>query len=528
MNKGWRPGARHMHTSGMTPPPQADVNRHRALVRLAGLAMSRTAFENSAQLLGVSAVVVLLADGARRVDTPHALNSWLVAALTCAIVLPVAIAGDDPLRSTRLALLPVSPRVLGRARVIASAPLRLPLAALLPILGGVPAYRVASLAAVLALLGWGIAAFFAGAALEERWHRPRAILPRVLATALATLGAWCFWSLRAAQPTAGSVSSSWLPTLLPRGGGVAEWLVAVAVVALSLTLGVVVLSARRVRTHAAAGEAVTGSARTATEWRLFPSLNSASFPRVVRPLIAREVALLARHVGPRVSLAIVAALACAAAYGRVPGLALVAASPMIILAANALGADVPLAGLVRHRLQPESLAHLRDRRLTVWGAATALAALLGAAVGIALPVPSTAGQPAGGIFGAPAMLLYAASLVPWFGRATWWWARRYPQRFVQGLSDLGSPATMGPTGPAHLALGLLAAWAGVALLAGLLWAVCQALVHAVLVGATVSQTSWLVATLLAAGVAGGAHVAFSGVWLRAAGTRITMRVEARS
>ena len=497
-----------------------------------GVAVRRTAFENSAQLLAASAVVVLLADGARRVDTPNALDSWLVAALTWAVALPIALAGDNPLRSTRLALLPVSALVLGRARVIAGAPLRLPLAALLPILGGMAAHRVASPAAVLALVGWGVAAFFAGAVLEERWHRPRAILPRVLATAMATLGAWCLWSLRAtAQQAVGSAMSSWLPALLPRGAGVDGWLIALAVVAVSLALGVVVLRSRQVRGRGNSGDAHTGPARAAATWRRFQLNVGASFPRVVRPRVAHEVALLTRHLGPRVALALVAVFACAATYGRVPGLALVAASPMIILAANALGADVPLAGLVRHQLQPESFSHLRDRRLTVWGVATALASMLGASVGIALPMPLTAGDPTGGMLGAPAMLLYAAALVPWFGRASWWWARRYPQRFVQGLRDVGSPAAMGPAGPAHLALGLLAAWAGVALFAIVLFAASHAMARTLVVGVDAlgnqaNQASWLVATLLAGGVAGGAHIALSGASQRVAAPRITVRVEA--
>lgn len=515
----------------MAPPPQTVTEQTRALVRLAGVAVRRTALENSAQLLAASAVMVLLADGARRVDTPQALDRWLVAALTWAVVLPVALAGDNPLRSTRLALLPVSPLVLGRARVIASAPLRLPLAALLPILGGLAAHGTSS-AAVLALIGWGVAAFFAGAVLDAQWHRPRAILPRLLATAMATVGAWSLWSLRAAAEPAGSAVSSWLPALLPRGVGVAPWLIALAMIASSLALGAAVLRSRPVRGHAAAGDVRPGPARAAARWRRCQLNAGASFSQVVRPRVAHEVALLTRHIGPRVALALVAVFACAATYGRVPGLALVAAAPMIILAANALGADVPLAGLVRHRLQPESLAHLRDRRLTVWGCATAMAAMLGASVGIALPRPLTAGDPTGGVFGAPAMLLYAATLVPWFGRASWWWARRYPQRLIQGLRDLGTPPATGPTGPAHLALGLFAVWASVGVLAILLFAASHAMARSLLLGvgapgAATNQASWLVATLLAGGVAGGAHVALSGASQRVAAPRIAVRAEAR-
>ncbi|MBK8249890.1 MAG: hypothetical protein IPK85_21235 [Gemmatimonadetes bacterium] len=517
----------------MAPPSETDVDRIRALVRLAGVAVRRTALENSAQLLAASAVVVLLMDGARRVDTPHGLDIWLVAALTWAVVLPVALVGDNPLRSTRLALLPVAPHVLGRARVIASAPLRLPLAALLPIVGGLAAHRVASSAAVLALVGWGVIAFFASAVLDAQWHRPRAILPRVLAAAIAAVGGWCLWSLRAAAPLAtGGATLTWRPALLPRGDGLAAWSMALAMVAASLTLGVVVLRSRPAPGQPAAGEARRRPASAAVPRRGLQLNVGASCLRVVRPRVAHEMALLTRHIGPRVALAFVAVFACAATYGRVPGLALVAAAPMIILAANALGADVPLAGMVRHRLQPESLAHLRDRRLTVWGVATALAAMLGACVGMALPSPMTAGDPAGGAFGAPAMLLYGATLVPWFGRASWWWARRYPQRFVQGLRDLGTRATTGPTGPAHLALGLLAVWAGVALLAMALFALSQSTVRTLLVGpdalgTAASQVSWLVATLLAAGVAGGTHVALRGASQRVAAPRITVRVEAR-
>lgn len=521
-----------MHSPNATPPHRA-ADQLRSLVRLAVVALRRTAFENSANLLAVAASLVLLADGARRVNGPHALDRWLVAALTVIVVLPVALGSHDPLRSARVALLPVPRRVLLHARVIASAPLRLPLAALLVIAGSVPTYRVASSAAMLTLVGWGIASFFVGAALEERWHGARAVAVRSMAAAMASIGAWCLWSLRSAEPSVTVIAStSWIPALLPRGDGAADWLIALGALASSAALGVVVLRAPRGSETAA--RLVSVQENPVVGRRRVRMFNGTSFPRIVRPSVAHEVALLARHVGSRTSLAVVAALACAACYGRVPGLALVAITPMILLAANMLGADVALGGLTRHRLQPASLTQLRDRRLTVWSVSAALVAVLGAIVGLMLPSPETAGTPTGGVFGAPAMLLYAVTLIPWFGRASWWWARRYPQPLARRVYEVGAPVATGPMGPAHLALGLFASWARVALLAALLWAAGNAVLRAVLNQlasvdtpvATIEQLSWIGAALLSGGVAGVAHVALSARLPRAAATRIVVGREA--
>lgn len=520
-----------MHTPHATPPHRA-VDQLRALVRLAVVALRRTAFENSANLLAVAASLVLLVDGARRVSGPGALDRWLIAALTVVVVLPVALGRNDPLRGSRVALLPVPRRVLHRARVIASAPLRLPLAALLLIAGSVPTYRGASSAAVLTLVGWCVACFFAGAAFEERWHRPRALAVRAVAAAMALLAVWCLWSLRGTEQLAtASALASWIPALLPRGDGAADWLIALVALASSAALGVVVLRAPRgsdtaARLVSVQEDSVVGRRRV----RMF---NGTSFPRIVRPSVAHEVALLARHVGSRTSLAVVAALACAACYGRVPGLALIAISPMILLAANILGADVALGGLTRHRLQPASLTQVRDRRLTVWSVSAALVAALGAIVGLTLPSPETAGTPTGGVFGAPAMLLYAVTLIPLFGRASWWWARRYPQPMARRVYEVGTSVVTGPMGPAHLAVGLLASWAGVSLLAALLWAACNAAVRVAvtamfevdLPGTTIVQLSWIGAALLAGVVAGGTHVALGARSPRAASTRIVVGAE---
>ncbi len=419
-----------MHTPHATPPHRA-VDQRRALVRLAVVALRRTAFENSVNLLAAAAALVLLADGARRVNGPGALDRWLVAAVTMAVVLPVALGRNDPLRSARLALLPVPRRVLHRARVIASAPLRLPLAATLLTAGSVVTYRVASSAAVLTLVGWGVACFFAGAAFEERWHRPRALAVRAVAAAMASLAVWCLWSLRGTEQLAtASALASWIPALLPRGDGAADWLIALGALASSAALGVVVLRAPRGSDTAA--RLVSVQENPVVGRRRVRMFNGTSFPRIVRPSVAHEVALLARHVGSRTSLAVVAALACAACYGRVPGLALIAISPMILLAANMLGADVALGGLTRHRLQPASLTQLRDRRLTVWSVSAALVTVLGAIVGLMLPSPETAGTPTGGVFAAPAMLLYAVGPYP----VVW------PRELVVGASV---PAAVGAT-----------------------------------------------------------------------------------
>jgi hypothetical protein len=140
-----------------------------------------------------------------------------------------------------------------------------------------------------------------------------------------------------------------------------------------------------------------------------------------------------------VALLGVALLACAATYGRVPGLALGAALPFAMLTSNLLGADVALGGIVRGALLPEPPAALRDRRLAVWTLATGLAASVGAAVGLTLPPPSSVGQPPAGALAAPAALVYAAALVPWFGRASWWWAVRYPQPAWRATPNLGAP-----------------------------------------------------------------------------------------
>lgn len=513
-------------------PTHREVDQLRALVRLAVGALRRTAFENSAHLLAAAVALVLLADGARRVNGPRALDHWLVAALTVAVVLPVSLGKNDPLRSARLALLPVPPRVLHRARVIASAPLRWPLAALLVIAGIPLTYRVSSGAAVLTLVAWGVTSFFVGAALDARWHRPQGLAVRAIATAMASLGAWCLWSLRGTEQMAtASASATWIPTLLPRGGDTADWLIALVALSLSAALGVVVLTAPRgIETVA---RLVPVRKHPAMKRRRVRMFNWTSFPRLVRPSLAHEVALLARHVGSRVSLAVVAVLACAACYGRVPGLALVAVFPMVILAANMLGADVALGGLTRHRLLPAPSTRVRDRRLTVWSVSTALVASLGAMAGVILHSPETAATPTGGVFGAPAMLLYAGTLIPWFGRASWWWARRYPQPLARRVNEVGTTAVAGPVGPAHLALGLLAAWGGVALLAAVLWGAGNAVVRAMVTAfasadasvSTIEQISWIGAALLCAVVAGVAHIALSGRSPRADTTQLVARAE---
>lgn len=517
----------------LASPPHRTVDQLRSLVRLAVVALRRTAFENSTQLLAAGAAVVVLADGAGRVRNSGALDRWLIAALTATMVLPAVLTGNDPLRSQRLALLPVPSSILGRARVIASAPLRWPLAVLLLIIGIGPAFRVSSGAAALALVGWSVAAFFAGAVLEEHWHRPRAVVVRVFGTALAGVGAGCLWSLRDTTPTlAARAQTWWFPPLLPRDEAAADWLIALATIASSVALGALVMNAPRQRVrHAAPPGPTADRART---WQVGRALSEASFSRFVRPVIARELALLSRHVAPRVSLALTAALACAASYGRVPGLALVAIAPIIMLTANLLGADVAMGGLVRHRLHPDSLTAIRDRRLTVWSVSAALAAVLGACVGLVLPVPTSAGQPVAGVFGAPAMLLYAVALIPWFGRATWWWARRYPRPFAQRVTEAGAPAPNSPMGSAHLALALYVAWAGVALLAAVLWAACYAMADAVLTRVLLvelpmnitDRISWISASLLGAGVAGGAHVAYSARATPAPETNMVQSAEA--
>lgn len=524
-----------MHTLPSTTPRHRAIDQLRALVRLAVVALRRTAFENSAHLLAAGVALFLLADGARRVHVPSALDRWLVAAFTMAVVLPVPLAGNDPLRSQRMALLPVPRRVLGRTRVVGSAPLRLPLALVLLIEGGVPTYRAASGAAVFTLVAWAVAAFFAGAVLDEFWHRPRAIVARAIAAAMVACGAWCFWSLRGTTPWAtASAPVSWIPALLPREGNAAGWLIALLALAVSVALGAVVLRAPWQQVSATATRALPAPVHSVLAWRRIQLFNATSFPRFVRPSVAHEIALLSRHVGSRVALGLVAALACAATYGRVPGLALLAMSPMISLTAIVLGADVPLGGLMRHRLQPASLTNVRDRRLTVWGVSSALVAALGASVGLLFPAPSSVGQPTGGVFGAPCLLVYAVTLIPWFGRASWWWARRYPQPLAQRVSEVGAAVVTLPAGAAHLALALFAAWAGVSLLAALLWAAAFAMVRAVAAVAssvdmpvpTMDQISWIGAALLAAVVASGAHVALSAISPRAATTRIGVRAKA--
>jgi hypothetical protein len=536
-----------------------DNDRVRTLVRLAVLAFRRTARENSARLLAAGVVVLLLADAARRVRTPHALDMWLAAALLWVVVLPAPLAGDDPLRGVRMALLPVPAGVLRRARFAASAPLRLLLLLATPILGGIAirATRgVAAPAALLALVGWTLAAFVVGDALDERWHRPRAGGWRALAATAAALGGWCFWSIRsirfAPEPAAEHVALPLLPTvpaLLPRADDAWGWLLGV----IGAAAGVALVAARLRRADArragasapgrpspeqgpatagplarrAVGRALrTARLRTATlrtVRRVGPRLASdralgRRLPgHLARPRVAQEVALLVRHIGPRVALATVALLACAATYGRVPGLALGAVLPMALLTMNALGADAALGGIVRHTLLPEPPGRVRDRRLAIWALATALAALGGAVLGGVLPAPALVGRPPGGAIAAPATLCYAAALVPWFGRASWWWARRYPQAVAQRLREVGTQhAATGPGGPAHLALVLLAAWAGVTIVAGVLWAVAGRAAHVLAGGLATSASSslrpdthdgaaWIAGVLLAAAVAAAAH-----------------------
>lgn len=112
-----------------------DEQRVRSLVRLSVRALRRTALENSARPLAAAVSVVFLADGAPRVTTLRALDAWFIGALTWAVILPVALAGDDPLRSVRLTLLPVPDFILRRVRFIAGAPMRLIFVLALPILG---------------------------------------------------------------------------------------------------------------------------------------------------------------------------------------------------------------------------------------------------------------------------------------------------------------------------------------------------------------------------------------------------------
>ena len=517
-----------------------DDDRVRALVRLAMLAFRRTARENSARLLAAGVVVLLLADAAQRVRTPHALDAWLAAALLWVVVLPAALAGDDPLRGVRMALLPVPAGVLHRARFVAGAPLRLLLLLATPILGGVATRGVAGPAALLALVGWTVAAFVVGDALDERWHRPRAGGWRALAATAAALGGWCLWSIRIApEPATERVALPLLPALLPRTDDGWGWLLAVV----GAAAGVALVAARLRRPHATSGDArapgrpspeqdlasagpiasraVGRASRTVTlvgPRRATDRALGRGLPgHLARPRVAQEVALLVRHIGPRVALATVALLACAATYGRVPGIAFGAVLPMALLTANALGADAALGGIVRHTLLPEPPGRVRDRRLAIWALATALAALVGAVLGGVLPAPALVGRPPGGAVAAPATLFYVAALVPWFGRASWWWARRYPQAVSLRLREVGArQAAAGPGGPAHLALVLLAAWAGVTIVAGVLWAVAGRAAHALArTLANSAQSSlrpdmhdgaaWIAGVLLAAAVAAGAH-----------------------
>ena len=538
-------------TLSTSPLSSSDAARGRALVRLAVLAFRRTAVESSARLLLAGLAVLVLADAALRVTTPHALDTWLVAALLWSVVLPSMVAGEEPLRSVRMALLPVPASLLRRARFVAGAPLRLLLVVAVPVLGVVAARSVAGHAAFPALVGWALVAFAAGDALDARWYRREAGGARAAAAVAAAVGGWCIWSIRTFAGSApGSGSSVFVPALLPRTDGGWDWLLAGIGVAASVALVAVHLEWPAVveRLRAAPGPVIGHGSKVVTVVRAGGAAERASgrgaFGRHVGPRAAQEIALLARHIGPRVSLAMVALLALGAAYGRVPGLALGAALPVALLTANALGADAALGGIVRHALTPEPPERVRDRRLAIWALVTALTACFGAAVGLSLPAPESAGRPPGGALAAPAVLLYAAALVPWFGRASWWWARRYPQPIPQGLRDVGArrwPA--GPLGPAHLALALLAAWAAVAMLAGLLWAGCAVVARAFLDVATDTlvrarpalglldapgDAAWIVGVLLASAVAAGAHVglaaAASAAWRR----RWPARVKARA
>jgi hypothetical protein len=220
----------------------------------------------------------------------------------------------------------------------------------------------------------------------------------------------------------------------------------------------------------------------------------------LRPLVAVEFALLGRHVGAQVALACVALLGFAAAYGRVPALGLLAALPMVVLTGNALGADVPLHGLLRHHLLPQAPEWVRDRRLVVWALVTGATGLSGALLGGALPSPPAAGHPPGGALAAPATIMVGAALVPWFGRAVWWWARRYPQPAVQHWRDAGArQRAAGSAGPAHLAVVLLACWGGTALAAAALLALCTRVAQQLAVGGS-DGSGFVFGLVMAAGI----------------------------
>lgn len=517
----------------------ADWHRVRPLVRLTVVAMRRTARENSVRLLAAFVAVVLLYDGARRVTTPRALDTWLIAALTWSVVLPVALTGHSPLRSVRLSLQPISPKVLQCARIIAGAPIRLIFAVALTGLGSMAARGLAPREVLFALTGWAITIFFVGAALDELWYRPRAALTRAVAAATAAVGAWCLWSIRAPTGAAAArVLASHIPELLPREGDLGNWTSWTAMAAISSMASLMIRGAPRSSGQSAFVRRGAWALLAMPITRLRRPTHGILFRCAWRPLVAHEIALLARHLAPRICLALVVLLALAATYGRVPGIALIAGIPMIVLSANALGADFPLNGIGRHALLPQVLANVRDRRLTVWSLATALAALLGMTVALMLPLPTDAGQPAGGVLAAPVLLGYAAALVPWFGRASWWWARRYPQPLAQCLRAMGaSGVEKGPMGSAPLALGLLAVWAVVALLGALLWAASYALAQALVsladpmvrsaaaLGAQ-GAGAWIGGTVLASAAAAGAHVALSSPRTRNHRNRSGARMEA--
>jgi hypothetical protein len=501
-------------------------------VRLAWVAARRTAFDDSVQLLVRLATLVTLVTTARRIASAPALDAWLAAALLWSLVLPAATASAAPLRSVRLALLPIPPATLRRARLVAGAPVRVLFATTTAVVGCAVGGRLVHAPAMVVLAAWACAAVVAGSLLDNRWHAPAAAFWRGAAALLAMLGAWSLQSMHG-RPAGAGIPRLGVPAMLPRGDGAAAWLVAMSVAV--VTFGVVVAWIRGGDTVTAMPRPRVGTRPTLTTsragvfaqlagtWRQgVPAVESGhptkrgdrlALGRLasgrVRPRVAVEFALLGRHVGAQVALACVALLGFAAAYGRVPALGVLAALPMVVLTGNALGADVPLHGLLRHHLLPQAPPWVRDRRLAVWALVTGVAGLFGALLGGALPSPPAAGHPPGGALAAPATIVVGAAFVPWFGRAAWWWARRYPQPAVQRWRDAGArQRAAGPAGPAHLAVVLLACWGGTALGAAALLALCTRVTQHPAVGGF-SGSGFVFGLVMAAGVSVASFAALS-------------------
>ena len=440
-----------------------------ALLRLTALGARRTVPERGDLVLlwllalGVGAAHVAPGDG-------RALDRWAAQAVAFLLVLPAAAPNTSPLDALRVRLLPVSARALVAARLLAGAPLRLALvppglAAVTLALARVAAPGASRLAAAAAFAGWACAAVAAGAPLDLVWARPgwRAHAARGAAYALLA------WAACAALPA--PARPSWVPDLPPfltpaldvPAHAAAGWLVAAACAAAALGLADALL--------APPARARRGAPGAASAARRAP-------PRVPTrsATAAREAALLARHGFTRGALAATGLVAFVATYGRVPGIAAGVLLVWLVPLGNALGPDVPMGGRMRHHVTPLGARVVRDRRCAAWGVAAAAAALTGAA--FALLLPADAARPAGGALAAPALALYAASVLPHAGRASWWFAARYPQRARAtraGATHLGVRADDASVSPPFWAVpGAVATWAAVAVAAVVLFAAASA------------------------------------------------------